>query len=272
MRFLNLLQSKLMITSSIATSIAAWSAIAGVAATAIGTGVSYKASQNAAATNEQFALMNAQAASQGASQQGAMQAAQAQLEAIKQGKAQEAAYANAAGIRAQTERESGNAQENIRRSREDFARMLAQQRAATASRGIVDTTGSPLELLVKGAETQALAEEEMRYADEISRRQGFRSADLETIRGETSGIDVGMSLLSAAAARNNAAMGVSQAKLGLFGARAQSAGMRSEAMGSLISGIGGMARDAYSYRRSASTTYKGAKDTTAIRNLSDTSY
>ena len=261
-----------MITSSIATSIAAWSAIAGVAATAIGTGVSYKASQNAAATNEQFALMNAQAASQGASQQGAMQAAQAQLEAIKQGKAQEAAYANAAGIRAQTERESGNAQENIRRSREDFARMLAQQRAATASRGIVDTTGSPLELLVKGAETQALAEEEMRYADEISRRQGFRSADLETIRGETSGIDVGMSLLSAAAARNNAAMGVSQAKLGLFGARAQSAGMRSEAMGSLISGIGGMARDAYSYRRSASTTYKGAKDTTAIRNLSDTSY
>ena len=261
-----------MITSSIATSIAAWSAIAGVAATAIGTGVSYKASQNAAATNEQFALMNAQAASQGASQQGAMQAAQAQLEAIKQGKAQEAAYANAAGIRAQTERESGNAQENIRRSREDFARMLAQQRAATASRGIVDTTGSPLELLVKGAETQALAEEEMRYADEISRRQGFRSADLETIRGETAGIDVGMSLLSAAAARNNAAMGVSQAKLGLFGARAQSAGMRSEAMGSLISGIGGMARDAYSYRRTTSTPYKGAKDTTAIRNLSDTSY
>ena len=261
-----------MITSSIATSIAAWSAIAGVAATAVGTGVSYKASQNAAATNEQFALMNAQAASQGARQQGAMQAAQAQLEAIKQGKAQEAAYANAAGIRSQTERESGNAQENIRRSREDFARMLAQQRAATASRGIVDTTGSPLELLVKGAETQALAEEEMRYADEISRRQGFRSADLETIRGKTAGIDVGMSLLSAAAARNNAAMGVSQAKLGLFGARAQSAGMRSEAMGSLISGIGGMARDAYSYRRSASTTYKGAKDTTAIRNLSDTSY
>ena len=243
--------------------------VGSVVATGVGAGVSYQASQNAAATNEQFALMNAQAASQGARQQGAMQAAQAQLEAIKQGKAQEAAYANAAGIRAQTERESGNAQENIRRSREDFARMLAQQRAATASRGIVDTTGSPLELLVKGAETQALAEEEMRYADEISRRQGFRSADLETIRGKTSGIDVGMSLLSAAAARNNAAMGVSQAKLGLFGARAQSAGMRSEAMGSLISGIGGMARDAYSYRRSASTPYK---DSTPIKNLSNNVY
>ena len=235
------------ISATTAGYIAAASLIAG----AVGTGISYQSSVNAAKTNEQFATMNAQSASLAARQQGTMQAAQAQLQAIKSRKEQESAYANASGMRQQTEVESRNAQENIRRSREDFAKVLAQQRAATAARGIVDSTGSPLELLVKGAEDQALLESEMRYGDEISRRQGFRAADLEEVRGKVAGLDVGMSLLNAAAAKNNAAMGQSQARLDLFGARAQSAGMRSSALGGLIAGAGGIARDSYSYRKSA---------------------
>ena len=62
-------------------------AVGSLAATAIGTGIAYQSSQNAAAVNDQFAAMNARSQMQGARQQGAMQAAQSQLEAIKAGKA-----------------------------------------------------------------------------------------------------------------------------------------------------------------------------------------
>lgn len=226
-------------------------AMAAIGASIAGSAVAYTGSVNAARSNDAIALANAQAATMAAKNQGSMQAAQAQLEAIKARKEQEAAFANAAGMRLKTEAESRAAQENIRRGREDFSKVLAQQRAATAARGVVDTTGSPLELLVKGAENQQLAEEEARYADEIARRQGFRAADLETVRGRVAGLDVGMSLLTAAAARNNAQMGATQARLNLFGERAQSQAMRTQATAGLISSAGSISRDFYSYRRSA---------------------
>lgn len=223
---------------------------AAVAASLVGAGVSYYSSVSAAKSQDAFALLNAQAQTIAARNAGSLQAAQAQLQGIQAAKEQEAAFANAAAIRGQTEAESRAAQENLRRSREDFQKQLASHRAAVASRGIVDTTGSPLELLVKQSETQALSELEMRHADEIARRQGFRSADLETVRGKVSGIDIGMSLLNAAAARNNAAMGAMQARLDLLSTRASSSAMRTQAAGALLSSVGSTGRDYYSYRKS----------------------
>lgn len=233
---------------------AAVSAIAG----GVGAGISYQSAKNAAATNDAFAMANAQAASQAARNQGQMAAAQAQLQAIQQGKDQEAAYANAAGLKAKTEAESRQAQENIRRSREDFARTMAAQRAAVAARGVVDTTGSPLELLVKASEDEQLAEEEMRYSDEIARRSGFRSAALEEVRGAGAGIDQGLSLLSAAAAKNDAALQQSQVRLNLFSERANSTAMRNQAAAGLVSSIGSASRDFYNYRK-----YAPGKSTTS---------
>ncbi len=224
--------------------------ILGVIAAA-GAGLQYSASVSAAKTNETLSLANAQSATQAARNQGQMQAAQAQLQAIQDGKGQEAAYANAAGIRQSTEADSRRAQENIRRSRQDFARAMSRQRAAVAARGVVDTTGSPLELLVKASEDEQLYEEEQRYADEISRRQGFRAADLEHVRGDTAGIDQGLSLLSAAAARSDAQLKQSQVKLDLFASRANSTAMRNSATAGLISSAGSIGRDMYQYRKTA---------------------
>jgi hypothetical protein len=149
----------------------------------VGAGLQYSASTSAAKSNDTIALANSMAATAAANREGQANAAQAQLAAIQHGKEQEAANANAKGMREQADAESRAAQENIRRGRADFQRTLAAQRAAVASRGIVDTTGSPLELLVKAAGDQQLAEEESRFADEISRRAGYRSADIEEVRG-----------------------------------------------------------------------------------------
>lgn len=220
-------------------------------ATAAGSAMAYSSQQSAAKSNEAMALANAQAQTRAARNSGQLQAAQAQLEAIKAGKEGESAAANAAAMRAQVEAESRNSQENIRREGQDWTKVMAQQRAAIAARGVVDTTGSPLELLVKGAGEQQLAMEEMRYADEIKRRQGFREADLEAVRGKVAGLDVGMSLLRQAAAQNNIAMGTSQARLDLLGARAQSAGMRNQATAGLISSAGSLAGSYYSYRQTS---------------------
>jgi hypothetical protein len=80
--------------------------------------------------------------------------------------------------------------------------------------------------------------------------------------GAGAGIDQGLSLLSAAAARNNAGIAKSQARLNLFSERASSTAMRNNATAGLISSVGSMGRDWYQYRKTAPLNTK--PKTTAI--------
>jgi hypothetical protein len=217
----------------------------------IGAGVSTYSTHQAARSNEQLGVLNAQAQRQAIDQQSRMQQAAAQLEAIRAGKQQDAANANAAAIRAQTDAESRAAQTNIRRGRGDFDAALAVPRAAIARRGIVDTTGSPLDLLVKAARDEQLYEEEQRHADEINRRVGMHSAAVEEMQGQVAGLDIGMSLLRGAAARTNALMQRSQTNLDLFSTRANSAAMRNQAIATGISGLGSIGMNTYNFRRTS---------------------
>src|SRR5689334_8276302 len=94
--------------------------IISLAFSAIGTGLQYSAQMSAAKTQETFAMLNAQAGAQQATQQANQLALQSQLQAAQSAAAQRTAQENANAMRDQVEQDSMAAQENLRRSREEF--------------------------------------------------------------------------------------------------------------------------------------------------------
>jgi len=219
---------------------------------AVGTGISVYSGFQAAKAGDAIALANMQNATLAARQQGELGQMQAQLQGIQAKASQEAAFADAENMRKRTEAESRAADENIRRSRDDFAAALAAQRNAIAARGVLDTTGSPLALLAKASEDQALYEAEQRQQDEISRRMGYVQAGNRQFEGKVQGLNVVMATLEGAAAKNRADMQTSQAKLDYMGQRAANAGQRTQAIGSLFSGLGSTASGYYNMRQNSS--------------------
>lgn len=212
----------------------------------VGTGISAYSGFQAARAGDAIALANMQNATLAARQEGQIGQMQAQMNAAQARASQDAAFADAENMRKRTEAETRAANENIRRSRDDFAAALAAQRSAIAAKGVLDTTGSPLELLSKSAETQALYEAEQRHQDEISRRMGYAQAASRQFEGKVQGLNVAMATLEGAAAQNTAAMKASQARLDYMGQRAANAGQRTQAIGSLFGGLGNAASSYYS--------------------------
>lgn len=222
---------------------------------AVGAGVSYSAQQSAAKSQSLFATLNAQSGLQQTQAQGRAAALQANLAAAKADAAQKSANNNAQAIREQTEMESRVNQENIRKSREKFRHDLSANRAALGSSGIVDTTGSPLDLLVNAAEDQSLFESEQRWSDENNRRKGFRLALAEEYQGRAQGLNSALYQLDAAASLANSRMEQSQIRLNKFSQLASARGASLSATGGLISNIGGLAGNAYGmYQRTPTRT------------------
>jgi hypothetical protein len=223
-----------------------WIAIIGAVAGAVGTGMSYQAQQSAAKDNSQLALLNAQSQTQAARQAGELSAMQASINQALAAKDAEAANANAVALERQAAMGTNIAQDNIRKTREEFARMLAAQRVQAAKSGVADTTGSPLELMMQTASREQSEADKMRYEDEVNRRGLFASAQEQRNAGVMARIQ-GMSYaaqgMNSRAAANSQ---IAQSKLDLYAARAQSQAMRNQATGALVSQAGTTASGIYS--------------------------
>lgn len=226
---------------TLAGAMAAFSA----AATAVGVGISYSAQMDAARTASQIALVNAQSQTQAAQQQGKVASMQALINKTLSDKDKAAALANADMLRKTAEMGTRTSTENVRRSREEMARMLSLQRAQAIKSGFVDTTGSPLALLADTAEEEQRAADSIRYEDEMSRRSLFREATFQVNQGRAATISGLSAKAGGMAARTQAAMMGSQAKLDLFSARAGASAARTQAGAGLISSAGGLSQNIY---------------------------
>lgn len=156
---------------------------------------------------------------------------------------------NAIAIREETENASKSAQENIRRARQEFAANLARHRAGIADSGVLETTGSPLDLALAAAEDQQMFETESRLTDENNRRRGFRTALGEEKQSTAHTMRGGLAMLDASAQSSVYRMQGIQAGLNRFASDAEARGKRGQAMGSLIGSLGGTASSGYSITR-----------------------
>ena len=218
---------------------------AALAASAAGAGMSYSAQRRAAATQEQFGMLNAQAQEQAAMLQSQQAIASLRIQRAAAKAQQVSSERNAAGMRQQVEAESRVAQENIRRSRDAFSKDFGQMRAGLSESGVLESTGSPLDFLVSASEDQALIEAEMKWTDSINRNRGQRQADIEALQGRQAGLNASLFGIQMKAERSAAGLKVAQARLDGFGAQGQAAGMRSQATAGLVSDIGSTAMSGY---------------------------
>jgi hypothetical protein len=138
---------------------------------------------------------------------------------------------------------------NLRKRREDFARMQGEQRAAIAASGVAEATGTPLDLLAETAAKIQQDQEEQHYAGELQRRTLFSEAEQERLGGKLAlaGATLDRDSLVAEAALREAGgqasflAGKREAEImRLTGSAAQKASTY-QAAGTLLSGIGSAA-------------------------------
>ncbi len=219
--------------------------VIGLVASAVGAGVSYVQQSRAADTQAQLALLNAQAQSQALDQQGKAASMQALINESLAAKERAAAEANARLLERQAEMGTRVTTENIRRSREEMARLMAAQRATAAANGVSDMTGSPLQILASTAEDEQRMADAARYEDENSRRSLFREAAFQRNAGVLAGINGLSAKMAGASARAQAAMGQSQTRLDLYASRASADALRTNATSNLLSSVGGLVTSGY---------------------------
>jgi len=238
-------------------------AITAVAASAAGAGMSYSASRKAANTQEMFGRLNAQAQEQAAMLQSQQTIASLRIQRAAAKAQQVSSERNAEGMRQQVEAESRVAQENIRRSRDAFSKDFGQMRAGLSESGVLESTGSPLDFLVKAAEDQALMDAEAKWTDSINRNKGQRQADIEELQGRQAGLNASLFGTQIMAERSAAGLKVAQARLEGFGAQGQAAGMRAQANAGLVSDIGSTAMSGYNLYQNR-TPRKPATSATSV--------
>lgn len=222
-------------------------AIASLVAGTTGAVMSYQSSQNAAATQETFALMNSQAETQAARQKGALSQQQSLIQSIQSENAKKQGMANAVSLREDAEAQSRISQENTRRTRDDFARLMATQRARLSKSGIVDTTGTPLDLLAETAAQEQMTASEMGFQNEIQRRALFREADMQELQGNVAGFDAATYRNEGLSAVAGGRVAASQSRMNMYGQFAAASGTRMAATGQAISDAGSLADKAYNY-------------------------
>jgi hypothetical protein len=163
--------------------------------------------------------------------------------------------ANAKSLENQATANDRALRENLRRRREDYGRAQGEQRAQIAAAGVVEASGTPLDILAETAATIQRDQEEGFYAGELQRRSIFREADLERLGGKFAlagaSLDrqsgLATSGLQSAAGRMDYLAGRRQAEITrLTGSAARRAGYL-EGGASLISGVGDASAAAYKY-------------------------
>jgi len=156
----------------------------------IGTGISVYGQYQAGKTQNAIAQMNATAQERNAKM--SLMAAQAQVAAQKNAAAAEfalrsqeavAAENNAVSIENQAVAQDRINRANLMRKRQDYTRQQGDQRAAIVANGLVESSGTPLDLLVETAAIIQRDQEEQHYEGELKRRTLFREADMTRLGG-----------------------------------------------------------------------------------------
>lgn len=156
------------------TALAIGSLVVGV----IGAGVQYFASSAAARSQERIANLNFQASMQSSQQQ--LELARLQYDTNQKVYEQQAAAArnNAEAMRAQAGAQETQARQNAARTREDYERMKAIQRARLAKSGVLEA-GTPLDLLAETAGQMELAVANQQYESSLETSRTRFMADVE---------------------------------------------------------------------------------------------
>lgn len=222
-----------------------------LAATAVSAGVSAYGSYQSGKTQMAIANQNAQEQERQARNslstlqaQSQMQAAEADINfKLRQSEAN-ARKQNADLIEQQAQAQDAIARANLQKRRQEYGAMQAQQRTAIAQSGLIEASGTPLDLLAETAEMIQRDQNEQQTANEAQRRTLFREADLERLGGE----------LALQGATMDRQLGLTQSALTGFRAQAEYlSGMRGAQITRLT---GRAARDAANYQ-AVSTIFSG---------------
>lgn len=163
---------------------------------------------------------------------------------LRQGEAN-AHFANALTLERTAEVQSRVAREGIRRKATEHDRLRGTQRAMIAKSGLVESTGTPLDILADTAAQIQLERQDALYADELNRRSLFREADLERLGGRLAlagaTLDRSSALaeagLRAATGRMNYRKALRDAELTRLAGAAQRQRYQAAALGTLFNGL-----------------------------------
>lgn len=157
----------------------------------IGAGVSAYGSYQSGKTQEAIASFNAQQQADNARMQAraletqaAMQRSQAEANFKLRAAEAAARTSNAAALEQQALTQDTINRQNLLKRREDFARAQGEQRAAIAASGVVESSGTPLDLLAEMAARIQQDQEEQHYVGELQRRTLFNEAAMERLGGQ----------------------------------------------------------------------------------------
>jgi hypothetical protein len=184
--------------------------------TAVGAGIGAYSSYQSGKSQEIMANMNAAQQERNArtqlismQTQANLQKQQAEAEFYARSVESQARMNNATTIENQQLGQDAINRVNLRKRREEAAQVQSTQRANIAASGLVESTGTPLDVLAETAETIQRDQEEQAYGFELQRRTIFREAQLERLGGQ-------MALAGATLDRNSglAAASLNQAAAG----------------------------------------------------------
>jgi len=157
---------------------------------AIGTGISAYSSYQSGKMQSYAADMNAAQQERNATNQLMAMQTQANLmkreaeaNAALRGMEAKAMFANATAIEQQAIGQDAINRVNLKNRRDEMSRSMGQQRAAIAASGIVEASGTPLDILAETAGLIQRDQEEQNYTFELNRRTLFREAQLERLGG-----------------------------------------------------------------------------------------
>lgn len=162
----------------------------GVLLNAFGIGMDFMGGQSQAKKQEELAMLNFQIQQDQFNQQREATTLNTVIQQQIASNEKSALERNAVTLEQQAAANTAAGRENMRRTREDYARMLAAQRAQIGKAGVVDTTGSPLQLLAATAEEEQRAVDELHFQTESQRRGLFREADNQRAEAYNAGMDI----------------------------------------------------------------------------------
>ena len=233
---------------------ATYLAVASLVVGAAGTGYGIYTQNQAAKTQDTFALLNAQMGRQQGQLQARLAMAQANIQAQTAHANERIGMANANAIRGDAEARTRASEQNIISTRADQERFQSTQRSMMSASGLVDSTGSPLDLLADTASAHQMELAEMQYQTELERRQLFREADMTAMSGLDAGNEMLKGMSQAAAAR----MSSRQATLTGYSESAKANAMRSQAVATGIQGTGSALGSSYNYYREGAFRFKSS--------------
>ncbi|WP_169809735.1 hypothetical protein [Terrimicrobium sacchariphilum] len=221
-----------------------WTAIGttvvSVAATGVGTGMSYfaaqdQASQQAAITNQNYAIQKRNAQIQ--AKIGQQQAKYKKAYAMAGYKAKQE---NALTYEAQADAINTQAREAARRMREQNDAALATQRAAVSASGVT-TEGSPIIALAESAGRLELAVQDSKWQSDVQAQQYREAAKQERYQSAFDLIDTHIADYEGKLAKVGLSLNLDQAALTRSAGLSESSATRTAAYGTLLSGFSSMA-------------------------------